>query len=139
MPSDDFFGFSVLVAGRPIPEYAKDGRVYVESNLYTPFSYYHKTEQLVNGELEIESVPVTPYQLQIRLAPHCEDSAVFVYVDGVLASKFMLEQAQSKWVFYLLFSPNHHSYSLYNSPMPLPMFTLYVYLPSPQDHNWIQR
>ena len=96
MPSDDFFGLSVLIAGRPVPEYAKDGRVYVESNLYTPFSYSHKTEQLVNGETEIESVPVTPYQLQIRLASHSEDSAVFVYVDGVLASKFMMQQAQSK-------------------------------------------
>ena len=96
MPSDDFFGFSVLIAGRPVPEYAKDGRVYVESNLYAPFSYRQKTEQLVNGEMEIESAPVTPYQVQIRLASHCEDSAVFVYVDGVLASKFMMEQAQSK-------------------------------------------
>ena len=96
MPSDNFFGFSVLIAGRPVPEYTKDGRVYVESNLYTPFSYYQKTEQLVSGELEIESVPVTPYQVRIRLAPHCDDSAVFVYVDGVLASKFMLENAQPK-------------------------------------------
>ena len=96
MPSDDFFGFSVLIAGRPVPEYANEGRVYVESSLYTPFSYSQKTEQLVNGEAEIESAPVTPYQVQIRLAPHCEDSAVFVYVDGVLASKFMMQQAQSK-------------------------------------------
>ena len=96
MPSDDFFGFSFLVAGRPMPEYAHDGRVYVESNLHTPFSYSLKTEQLVNGEMEIESIPVTPYQVQIRLASHCEDSAVFVYVDGVLASKFKMEQGQSK-------------------------------------------
>lgn len=96
MPSDTFFGFSILIAGRPVPEYVKDGRVYVESNLYTPFSYSQKTEQLVNGEMEIESTPVTPYQLLIRLAPHCEDSAIFVYVDGVLAVKFMLEKGKSK-------------------------------------------
>ena len=98
MPSDNFFGVSVLIAGRPVPEYAyaKEGRVYVESNLYTPFSYYQKTEQVVNGEVEIESAPVTPYQVQVRLAAHSESSAIFVYVDGVLASKFMLEKGQAK-------------------------------------------
>lgn len=96
MPSDRFFGFSVLVAGRPVPEYVNDGRVYVESCLHTPFSYNQQMEELVNGEKEIQSSPVTPYQVFIHLAPHCESSAVFIYVDGIRVTKLLLERGQSK-------------------------------------------
>lgn len=96
MPSDSFFGFSVLVAGRPVPEYVQRGRVFVESNLHTPFSYNQQTEELVNGEKEVQSTPVTPYQVFIHLAPHCEMSAIFIYVDGVRVTKLLLEKGQSK-------------------------------------------
>ena len=96
MPTSVSFGFSVLIAGRPVPEYVKDGRVYVESNLWTPFSYNQVTEELVNGEQEVQKCPVTPYQLFIHLAPHSQDSAIFVYVDGVQVTKMMIEKGQSK-------------------------------------------
>lgn len=96
MPSDTFFGFSVLIAGRPVPEYVRDGRVYVESNLSTPFSYMQQTKESVNGEMEVQKCPVTPYQVLLHLAPHCDTSAVFVYVDGVRVTKLMLEKGQSR-------------------------------------------
>lgn len=96
MPSDSFFGFSVLIAGRPVPEYAQNGRVYVESNLYTPFSYNQVMEEIANGEKEVQNTPVTPYQVFVHLAPHCETSAIFIYVDGVRVTKLLLEKGQSK-------------------------------------------
>ncbi len=96
MPSDSFFGFSVLVAGRPVPEYVQKGRVYVESSLHTPFSYNQQMEEMVNGEKEVQSAPVTPYQVFIHLAPHCESSAIFINVDGVRVTKLLLEKGQSK-------------------------------------------
>ena len=96
MPSDGYFGFTVLIAGRPIPEYLHDGRVYVESNLGTPFSFNQQLEEVVDGEKEVQNCPVTPYQLFIQLAPHCETSVVFVYVDGVRVTKLLLEKGQSK-------------------------------------------
>lgn len=96
MPTDSFFGFSVLIAGRPVPEYVNEGRVYVESNLYTPFSYNQHTEELVNGEKEVQKCPVTPYQIFIQMAPHCEMSVIFIYVDGVRVTKLMLEKGQTK-------------------------------------------
>lgn len=98
MPSDSFFGFSILIAGRPVPEYVYNGRVFVESNLWTPFSYNQPTEEYVNGEKEQQKCPVTPYQLLIHLAPHCETSVIFVYVDGVRVTKMILERGQSRYV-----------------------------------------
>ncbi len=96
MPSDNFFGFSLLIAGRPVPEYVHNGHAYVESNLCTPFSYHQETEEEVNGETETQKCPVTPYQLFIHLAPHCEDSVLFIYVDGVRVTKLKLEKGNSK-------------------------------------------
>lgn len=97
MPSDSFFGFSILIAGRPVPEYLKDGRVFVESNLWTPFSYNQETEEYVSGERETQKCPVTPYQIMVHLAPHCETSVVFIYVDGVRVTKMILERGQSRY------------------------------------------
>ena len=96
MPTDNYFGFSLLVAGRPLPEYVHDGRAYVESNLYTPFSYNQELQENVNGEVESQKCPVTPYQLFIHLAPHCEASVLFIYVDGVKVTKLKLEKGNSK-------------------------------------------
>ena len=96
MPSDSSYGCSILIAGRPVPEYVHEGKVYVESNLHTPFSYNQQTSELVNGEEEVQMTPVTPYQVFIHLAPHCETSALFIYVDGVRVTKLLLEKAQSK-------------------------------------------
>ena len=51
MPSDGNFGFSVLIAGLPVPEYRQDGKVYVESNLWTPVSYTQRVREVVYGEV----------------------------------------------------------------------------------------
>ena len=98
MPSDSCFGVSVLIAGRPVPEYVQKGRVYVESNLYTPYSFSQETEECVKGEKEVQKCPVTPYQLLIHLAPTCEASIIFIYVDGVQVTKLKLERGQSRYV-----------------------------------------
>lgn len=98
MPSDGQFGFTVLIGEFPVSEYAKDGHTYVESNLFTPFSYQQEVTELVNGEKEVQSYPVTPYQLLIRSGPNCEKSAFFVYVDGVLVTRLLLERGQYRLV-----------------------------------------
>lgn len=96
MPTDGKFRFSVLVAGQSMPEYLKDGKVYVESDLYTPASYYQEVEEVANGERELQRTPVTPYKLLIHLGPLCETSAIFVYVDGVQVARFVMEKNQTR-------------------------------------------
>jgi len=83
MPSDGNFGFSVLIAGLPVPEYLQDGKVYVESNLWTPVSYNQRVREMVYGEIEEQEWPVTPYQIRVYTYPHCPQSWFDVYVDGV--------------------------------------------------------
>ena len=51
MPSDGNFGFSVLIAGLSVPEYHHEGKVYVESNLWTPVSYNQLVRELAYGEV----------------------------------------------------------------------------------------
>jgi len=111
MPSDGNFGFSVLIAGLPVPEYRQDGKVYVESNLWTPVSYKQSVREMAYGEvrqiicpvlpfsetnyslsqlffapatqIEEQEWPVTPYQVKVSTQPHTPDSWYYVYVDGV--------------------------------------------------------
>ena len=52
MPQNQDFSIQVLVGGSPIPEYEKDGRYYVESNLATPFSYRQQSTEVIQGEVE---------------------------------------------------------------------------------------
>ena len=99
MPTDGKFGFSVLVAGQSMPEYTKEGKVYIESDLCTPVSYYQEVEEFANGERECQRTPVTPYKLLIQLGPLCETSAMFVYVDGVQVARFVMEKNQSRYCF----------------------------------------
>lgn len=83
MPTDGCFGFSVLVAGLPVPEYTKDGETYVESNLWTPASYQMSIREFAYGEMEEQKWPVTPYTIRVYTEPHCPLSWFDVYVDGV--------------------------------------------------------
>ena len=55
MPTDGNFGFSVLIAGLPVPEYHREGKVYVESNLWTPVSYNQRVRELAYGEVGSKS------------------------------------------------------------------------------------
>ena len=54
MPSNCDFTLQVLVAGTPIPEYFKEHKYYVESNLTTPVSYMRPTVEVVQGEIETQ-------------------------------------------------------------------------------------
>ena len=51
MPSDGNFAFSVLIAGLPVPEYHHEGKVLIESNLWTPVSYNQRVRELAYGEV----------------------------------------------------------------------------------------
>ena len=61
MPSDGNFTFSVLIAGLAVPEYRQDGKVYVESNLWTPVSYKQSVREMAYGEVRQIICPVLPF------------------------------------------------------------------------------
>ena len=96
MPTDGKFGFSVLIAGLPVPEYLKDGRYYVESNLWTPVSYKQLVRELAYGEVEEQEWPVTPYQIKVYTLPQTPLSWLHVYVDGVKVHKCALNEEESR-------------------------------------------
>ena len=96
MPTDGKFGFSVLIAGLPVPEYLKDGRYYVESNLWTPVSYKQLVRELAYGEVEEQEWPVTPYQIKLYTLPHCPVSRLYVYVDGIRVYKATLSGGECR-------------------------------------------
>jgi hypothetical protein len=53
MPATEHFKVQILVGDQPIPEYKKDGNVYVESNLNIKgFSYHIREHDLVGAEYE---------------------------------------------------------------------------------------
>ena len=54
MPSNQDFSLHVLVGDTILPEYEKDGLVYVESNFFTPVSFKQQAEENVDGEVEIQ-------------------------------------------------------------------------------------
>ena len=54
MPSNQDFNLHVLVGNTVLPEYEKEGVVYVESNFFTPVSFKQQAEENVNGEIEVQ-------------------------------------------------------------------------------------
>ena len=96
MPSDPYFSFSVLIGGVPVPEYHHDGKIYVESNLYTPVSYEREEREQVGDELEVQNWPVTPYQVSVRTGPMSEGCWYDLYIDGIRVGWTHLERGQSK-------------------------------------------
>ena len=90
MPTDGNFGFCVLISGLPVPEYHKDGKIYIESNLWTPVSYNQRVREIVYGEAEEQEWPVTPYQVKITVKPHCPQSWFDVIIDGVKVGRQVL-------------------------------------------------
>lgn len=101
MPRDAKFSFSVLIGGRPVPEYKQNDETYVESNLFTPYSYKQEVRELVNGEVETQEWPVTPYEVQVFLNPKMPTSWFDVFIDGVKVSKLLLKGGQHKYDFML--------------------------------------
>lgn len=82
MPSNADFRLNILVGDTLLPEYEKDGIVYVESNFFTPHSYKQQAEENVNGETEVQSWPVTPFSVCIETEPSSQACYYRVYVDG---------------------------------------------------------
>lgn len=82
MPSDGNFSFSVLIGGMAVPEYHQDGKIYIESNLWTPVSYEQEVRERVGDEMEVQKWPVTPYEVSVRSGPLSEESWFCLYVDG---------------------------------------------------------
>lgn len=72
-----------------MPEYRKDGKVYVESNLWTPVSYRQRVRELAYGEVEEQEWPVTPYQVKVYAEPQCPQSSFVLYVDGIRTSRLL--------------------------------------------------
>lgn len=89
------FSFRVLVFGLPLPVYQRDGRVMIESNLFTPVSYKVRKRQIVNGELREHEFPVTPYQVRVDVKATVPKSLFRLYVDGVLVNWNIIEGGQS--------------------------------------------
>ena len=98
MPTDGNFGFSVLIAGLPVPEYQRDGKVYIESNLMTPVTYRQTVREMAYGEVEEQQWPVTPYQIKVYTSPYCPQSWYDVYVDGIRVGWNVLEGGRSRLV-----------------------------------------
>lgn len=69
-----------------MPEYQRDGRVMIESNLFTPVSYKVRKRQIVDGELREHEFPVTPYQVRVDVKATVPKSLFRLYVDGVLVN-----------------------------------------------------
>ncbi len=95
MPTDGNFSFSVVIAGLPVPEYEREGKVYIESNLYTPVSYQQQVKEMVYGEIEEQQWPVTPYQVKIQSMPHCPQSWYDVLVDGTVVGRRGLQGGET--------------------------------------------
>ena len=71
MPSDGNYGFSVLVAGRTLPEYQHpkdERRILVESMLWTPVTYWLDVSEYCkfSEEVERQKWPVTPFEIRVR-------------------------------------------------------------------------
>ena len=96
MPSDLHFSFSVLIGGVAVPEYYKDGKTYIESNLYTPFSYDREEREQVGDELEVQKWPVTPYQVSVKSGLLSDKCWYNLYIDGVEVGETVLENGEVK-------------------------------------------
>ena len=101
MPTDTKFSFSVLIGGRPVPEYKQNEEYMIESNLFTPYSYKQEVRELVSGELEVQEWPVTPYEVQVFLLPKMPTSWFELFIDGVKVQKFILKGGQNRYYTYI--------------------------------------
>ncbi|KAJ8321480.1 hypothetical protein KUTeg_000969 [Tegillarca granosa] len=82
MPSNEDFNLQILVGPSVLPEYQHDGQTYVESNLFTPYSYKQQAQQLVSGEVEAQKWPVTPFMISIEAKPNTPPCYYRVSIDG---------------------------------------------------------
>ena len=96
MPSDVYFSFSVLIGSIPVPEYHKDGKIYIESNLFTPVSYEREERELTYGEMEVQKWPVTPYHVSVRSGPLSGKCWYRLYVDGLEVGQAALGNGEAK-------------------------------------------
>ena len=71
MPSNDRFGFKILVGGKELPEYPHPEdktRLMVESILWSPVTYWLNIKEFskYSDEMEEQKWPVTPYEIKAR-------------------------------------------------------------------------
>lgn len=92
MPSDGFFSFEVLVGGEVIPEYQHEGKTYVESNLWTTVSYKQEAKEYVDGTVECQEWPVTPYEVRVKLHPGTPHCWATLRIDGVKVSQHVIKE-----------------------------------------------
>ena len=90
MPCNGRLSLGVVIGGVPVPEYYKDGLFYVESNLFTPFSYEQEVRELAFGEIEIQKCPVTPYEVRVDLNPCEQTSWLQLIIDGVVVESIVM-------------------------------------------------
>lgn len=82
MPVNDDFSLRILVGDTVLPEYKHDGVTYVESSFFTPYSFKQQAEENVNGEVEKQSWPVTPFFIQIENKLGSPSCYFRFYIDG---------------------------------------------------------
>lgn len=68
MPSNADFRLSILVGDTLLPEYEKDGIVYVESSFFTPHSYKQQAKETVNGETEVQVSVITKKSSKLSMS-----------------------------------------------------------------------
>ncbi|XP_069132104.1 uncharacterized protein [Argopecten irradians] len=98
MPTNEHFTLSVRVGDTTLPEYNKDGVHYVESNLFTPFSYKQEYTEVIQGEHEKQKWPVTPFTIAVRGNPATPHSYYRVYVDGQVVKKMSVPPGKTRLV-----------------------------------------
>lgn len=98
MPSNDDFTLTILVGGTALPEYHKDGECFVESNLFTPYSYQQVCREVIGGENETQKWPVTPFVISVQanaFIPHCYFQ---IFVDGQIVKKITAPPGKTRIV-----------------------------------------
>ncbi|XP_033751717.1 uncharacterized protein LOC117335672 [Pecten maximus] len=98
MPTNKDFSFSIRVGDTTLPEYNKDGVSYVESNLFTPFSYQQEYSEIIHGENETQKWPVTPFVIALRGKSSIPRSYYRVYVDGQVVKKMSVPPGKTRLV-----------------------------------------
>ncbi|XP_021340062.1 uncharacterized protein LOC110441277 [Mizuhopecten yessoensis] len=98
MPTNQDFTLSIRVGGTTLPEYHKYEVCYIESNLFTPFSYQQEYSEIIQGENETQKWPVTPFVIAIQGKTTVPQSYYRVFVDGQLVKKMSIPQGKTRLV-----------------------------------------
>ncbi|CAD5113620.1 DgyrCDS2783 [Dimorphilus gyrociliatus] len=100
MPSSEDFKLEILVNKQPIHEYVdnKTGKVFVESNLYSPISYLQKITEKIEGQTVTQNVPVTPYEIRLTTSNKARGQYFRIMVDGMKIKGMSITPGKEKYV-----------------------------------------